>query len=100
MYNLVRVSAKHWYLFPLQDIEFRGSVGIIGPTGSGKSTLIDAIQTVVSGGNHNKINLNPSAEGTSERTLIDYCLGYLVPKKDGGEPLREVCETMHRAHLR
>lgn len=94
MYNLVRVSPKHWYLFPLKDIEFRGSVGILGPTGSGKSTLIDAIQAVISGGNHNKINLNASAEGTSERTLLDYCLGYLVPKKDGGEPEREASETI------
>lgn len=94
MYRLTRLSLKNWYLCTCDDVSFRGSIGIVGPTGSGKSSLLDALQTAISGANHNRIHLNASSEGHSERKVIEYCLGYLVPKKDGGRPLREACETI------
>lgn len=94
MYQLKRLSLKHWYLCTLEDIDFRGSIGMIGPTGAGKSSLLDAIQVAICGANHNWFTLNPSTDARSERKVIEYCLGYLNPKKDGGQPLRPACETI------
>jgi energy-coupling factor transporter ATP-binding protein EcfA2 len=94
MYKLVRLSLQNWYLCTAVDIAFRGSIGLVGATGAGKSSLLDAIQTVMCGASHTRIHLNASAETPSERKILDYCLGYLVPKKDGGEPMRESCETV------
>ncbi len=95
MYQLTRLSMKNWYLCSCEDVDFRGAIGMVGPTGSGKSSLLDAIQTVIGGANHNRVDLNPSAETKSDRKIIDYCLGYLVPKKDGGVPKRSPsCETI------
>ncbi len=93
MYKLIRLTLNNWYLCTAEDVIFRGSIGIIGPTGSGKSSILDAIQTTLCGMNHNAINLNPSSEVKTKRHIIDYCLGYLTPKADGGEPLRETAET-------
>src|SRR3546814_1872125 len=50
--------------------------------------------TVISGLNHNRMHLNASSEGRSERKVIEYCLGYLIPKKDGGEPERPTAESI------
>lgn len=95
MYQLTRLSMKNWYLCSCEDVDFRGAIGMVGPTGSGKSSLLDAIQTVIGGANHNRVDLNPSAETKSDRKIIDYCLGYIVPKKDGGVPKRSPsCETI------
>lgn len=95
MYNLTRVSLQNWYLASAKDINLRDSIAFIGPTGAGKSSIQDAIQTVICGGNHRRVNLNASASGaTAGRKVIDYCLGYVVPKSDGGEPTREACETV------
>ena len=32
MYLLTRLSMKNWYLCTAQDVEFRGSIGMVGPT--------------------------------------------------------------------
>jgi|AGTN01.1.fsa_nt_gi hypothetical protein len=94
MYKLTRISLINWYLVSTKDVDIREATAFIGPTGAGKSSVQDAIQTVICGGNHHHIHPNASASGKSERKIIDYCLGYLVPKKDGGQPLRPSCETV------
>lgn len=94
MYKLTRISLINWYLVSAKDVDIRDATAFIGPTGAGKSSVQDAIQTVICGGNHHHIHPNASASGKSERKIIDYCLGYLVPKKDGGQPLRSSCETV------
>ena len=94
MYQLVRLSLKNWYLCTCEDVAFRGSIGMVGPTGAGKSSLLDAIQTAICGASHNRVHLNASSETHSDRKILEYCLGYTVPKKDGGEPERKSCESI------
>jgi energy-coupling factor transporter ATP-binding protein EcfA2 len=94
MYQLIRLSLKNWYLCTCEDIAYRGSIGMVGPTGSGKSSLLDAIQTAICGASHNRVHLNASSESHSDRKILEYCLGYTVPKKDGGEPERPSCESI------
>lgn len=94
MYELRTISLQNWYLCDGDDVPLRGSVGIVGPTGAGKSSLLDAVQTVMCGGSHNSLHLNASSDLPSDRSVLEYCLGYLKPKKDGGNPKRASCETV------
>ncbi|WP_019646942.1 SbcC/MukB-like Walker B domain-containing protein [Novispirillum itersonii] len=94
LYKATRFSAFNWYLVSAKDVDIRDATAFIGPTGSGKSSIEDGIQTVVCGGSHRHIHTNASASGKSGRKIIDYCLGYTIPKSDGGVPLRSQCETV------
>jgi len=80
--ELSRIVLVNWYGFSKLDIEVRGNIALIGRNGAGKSSLIDAIQLVLSGGNRRYFSPNASAEVTSgasrkdeRRSVLDYCLG-------------------------
>ncbi len=80
MIQLSRISLVQWHLFVKADLDVQGDAAILGPNRSGKSTLIDLIQTVMTGGAANLYKFNRSAGdggGRSERTLRAYCLGQL-----------------------
>jgi hypothetical protein len=94
MHKLSRICVQNWYLIDALDVNVRGSAAFVGPTGSGKSSLQDAIQTVIQGVNHNRLELNQSASGKSERTVLEYCLGMTKDPSEGGKPLRDSCETI------
>jgi energy-coupling factor transporter ATP-binding protein EcfA2 len=94
MHLLTRVCLQNWYLVDAIDIEIVGSTALVGPTGAGKSSFADAIQTVLTGANTNRLNLNPSASGKSSRSVLEYCLGLTRDPTEGGEPLRRSCETV------
>ncbi|KQT52111.1 MULTISPECIES: SbcC/MukB-like Walker B domain-containing protein [unclassified Aureimonas] len=94
MYSLRRISISNWYLIDAKDIEIRGEAALIGPTGAGKSSIQDAIQTVIAGGNQNRLHLNASASGRSSRSVLEYCLGMTGDAAEDGRPLRKSCETI------
>ncbi|MCS4090010.1 SbcC/MukB-like Walker B domain-containing protein [Rhizobium sp. BK176] len=94
MHLLTRVCLQNWYLVDAIDVEIVGSTALVGPTGAGKSSFADAIQTVLTGANMNRLNLNPSASGKSARSVLEYCLGMTRDPAEGGEPLRRSCETV------
>ncbi|MBB89580.1 MAG: hypothetical protein CMF68_01200 [Magnetovibrio sp.] len=93
MHSLSRISLTNWYLFDVQDIEIEGSTALIGPTGAGKSAILDALQTALIGTNKNVLKLNASAANVrGGRTVKEYCLGVL---DDGGKDVaRDRCETI------
>lgn len=75
---LTNIGLVHWHLYPLIDIGLFGeAIGVVGRNGQGKSTIIDAIQTVASGGDATiKLNKRASTESTGpRRTIRSYCLG-------------------------
>jgi len=94
MHLLTRICLQNWYLIDAKDIEIRGATALVGPTGAGKSSIQDAIQTVITGANQNRLTLNPSASGKSTRTVLEYCLGMTKDPSEGGKPLRSSCETV------
>lgn len=78
--KLTSVILVNWYLFDPITVPIRGNVALIGENGAGKSTIIDAIQTVLFGGNQKSINLNASASvAKTNRSIRTYCLGYYKP---------------------
>jgi len=75
MHELERIVLHNWGRLVSQDIDVRGTIAILGPTGTGKSTIIDAMQVIITGGSSRFYDLNKSTGGRNERTIRDYCLG-------------------------
>jgi len=94
MHVLTRICLQNWYLIDAKDIDLKGATALVGPTGAGKSSIQDAIQTVITGNNQNRLHLNPSASGKSSRSVLEYCLGMTKDRSEGGKPLRSSCETL------
>lgn len=92
MHRLERITLHNWNLIEATDIEIRGTAALIGPTGAGKSSIIDAIQTVITGNNARSLELNASAGGRSNRTVLNYCLG--LDDQVSDRPARERCDTV------
>lgn len=81
MMQLAHIALVQWHLFGREDLAISGDSAILGQNRSGKSTLIDLIQAVMTGGSRRWYQFNRSAGETgsrkSERTLRGYCLGQL-----------------------
>ncbi len=83
MMELRHLAMVNWHLFDVEDIEVAGHIGVLGENRSGKSTVLDMAQVVLTGGNRKFMRLNAVAgEGakgrsTSKRTIVGYCLGAL-----------------------
>lgn len=77
MKKLSRVVLVQWYRFEAQDVPILGNVAVVGENGSGKSAFLDAIQTVLTGGNKNLLVLNRGSNEQSSRKLREYVLGFL-----------------------
>lgn len=81
----------NWHLLPAMDIDVTGNVGVIGENRSGKSTLLDLVQVVMTGNSGRYLRLNASANDSGRkrgmRSVHAYCLGRLSPdevvRKDG-----------------
>ncbi|MCA6101238.1 SbcC/MukB-like Walker B domain-containing protein [Bradyrhizobium australafricanum] len=83
MMQLRHLTMVNWHLFDVADIEVTGHVGVLGENRSGKSTILDMAQVVLTGGNRRFLRLNAVAgdggrsRGSSKRSVVDYCLGTL-----------------------
>lgn len=75
MHQLEKIVLCNWGRLAPQDIPIRGMTAILGPTGAGKSTIVDAIQIIVTGANQRYYDLNKSTGGRNSRSMRDYCLG-------------------------
>jgi hypothetical protein len=83
MMELRHIAMVNWHLFDVEDIDIGGHAGVFGENRSGKSTILDMAQVVLTGGNRNVQRLNAVAgdkgksRGASKRSVVDYCLGTL-----------------------
>src|SRR6266436_4146662 len=83
MMELQHIAMVNWHLFDVEDVELTGHTGVFGENRSGKSTILDMAQVVLTGGNRNVQRLNAVAgdkgrsRSASKRTVVDYCLGTL-----------------------
>lgn len=94
MKKLNRIVLVNWYLLGAEEINIRGNTAIVGPTGSGKSSLLDAIQTVLTGASKRHLNYNASANDgkASGRSIRSYILGMI----DSGQANAKVFGTQPR----
>jgi hypothetical protein len=83
MMELRHLTMVNWHLFDCEDVEIGGHAGVFGENRSGKSTILDMAQVVLTGGNRNLYRLNAVAgdkgknRGASKRSVVGYCLGAL-----------------------
>lgn len=70
--RLSKVVLINWMYFQKTTINMDGNTAIVGVNGTGKSTIIDAIQMLLLGNKASKFNANANAE---KRTLESYVRG-------------------------
>lgn len=91
---LSKIYLINWYLFGEELIAIDRHTVILGANGAGKSSLIDAIQTVLLGGDKRYIRYNPGVDERSKRSLMSYALGVWKGIEDGEElKVRNNCHS-------
>jgi len=71
MKELRKIKLINWHYFTNTELEIAGSTLITGDNGSGKSTIIDALQFVLVG-DLRQIKFNVSAHDETKRNLVSY----------------------------
>ena len=72
---LSKVLLINWMYFQKALLPINGNTAIVGINGTGKSTIIDAIQMLLLGAKQSKFNSNANAE---KRTLESYVRGHIA----------------------
>ena len=73
---LTRIRLLNWHLFENTTIDCQGTTYFIGINGAGKSTVLDAIQFALVGGQRD-VRFNQAALSGGKRTLASYVRGEL-----------------------
>ncbi len=76
MKTLTRIRLVNWHLFENTTIDCQGSTYFIGINGAGKSTILDAVQFALVGGQRD-VRFNQAAQAGSKRSLASYVRGEL-----------------------
>ena len=78
MKKLERICLVQFFLYDAQTFEVGGHCAFLGPNGTGKTVLLDALQIAMVGAHGNYLKLNAQKEGGGrDRTIREYCLGAL-----------------------
>ena len=76
MKSLTKIRLINWHLFENATIDCAGSTYFIGINGAGKSTILDAVQFALVGGQRD-VRFNQAALAGGKRTLASYVRGEL-----------------------
>lgn len=81
MVLLERVNLIQFFLYEARDVDIGRNTAFLGPNGTGKTALLDAIQVVMLAADGNRINFNAASDSKKKRSrsMRDYCLGSIVP---------------------
>ncbi|KRA17514.1 SbcC/MukB-like Walker B domain-containing protein [Lysobacter sp. Root604] len=76
MKQLEAIGLIQFFLYERKDLELGWNTAFLGPNGTGKTALLDALQIVLLAADSNRTHFNASGEGKKRaRGLRDYCLG-------------------------
>lgn len=80
MKKLKRICVVQFFLYDAEEFEITGHAAFLGQNGSGKTSLLDAIQIAMLGAHETYLAFNSQSVGTttgrrSARSIRDYCLG-------------------------
>lgn len=76
MKQLEAIGLVQFFLYERKDLELGWNTAFLGPNGTGKTALLDALQIVLLAADSNRTHFNASGEGKKRaRGLHDYCLG-------------------------
>ncbi len=84
--KLTKIKLVNWHLFRNETINVNGNFLITGENGCGKSTLMDAVYYVLSGGDESCFNNAANAE--AKRSVTTYVRGRVGNEGEGKEFLR------------
>jgi energy-coupling factor transporter ATP-binding protein EcfA2 len=78
---LVKIHLVQFFLYEKREVSIGQFTGVFGANGSGKSSLLDAVQIVMLGANQSRgrsgVSFNAQADegGQNTRSIRSYCLG-------------------------
>ncbi|WP_165418403.1 SbcC/MukB-like Walker B domain-containing protein [Dyella amyloliquefaciens] len=76
MKHLEAIGLVQYFLYERIDLRVGRNTAFLGPNGTGKTALLDALQIVLLAADANMMNFNAAGEGKKRaRTLREYCLG-------------------------
>lgn len=81
MKKLIRIRVVQFFLYEMREVVVGTNCGIFGANGSGKSSLLDAVQIVMLGANESRgssgVSFNAQADESNHnsRNIRSYCLG-------------------------
>lgn len=81
MKQLIRIRLVQFFLYEMREVELGLACGVFGANGSGKSSLLDAVQIVMLGANESRgsagvaFNAQADESNHNSRSMRSYCLG-------------------------
>lgn len=81
MKKLIRIRVVQFFLYEMRDVDVGMTCGVFGANGSGKSSLLDAVQIVMLGANESRgsagvaFNAQADESNHNSRNIRSYCLG-------------------------
>jgi chromosome segregation protein len=88
MKQLIRIRVVQFFLYEMRDVKVGMNCGIFGANGSGKSSLLDAVQIVMLGANESRgsagvvFNAQADEANHNSRNIRSYCLGQYGDSSD------------------
>lgn len=84
MIRLKKVIMVQFYLYDAIELRLTGHTAMLGPNGSGKTSLLDAIQIAMMGAHGTYLAFNAQSTGSrNKRSIREYCIGLI---RHGEEP--------------
>ncbi len=97
MKKLIRIRVVQFFLYEMRNVDVGMNCGIFGANGSGKSSLLDAVQIVMLGANESRgsagvaFNAQADESNHNSRNIRSYCLGQYGDSPDAR--VRDIANT-------